>query len=134
MLKFFYGSSTRTVRVFNLTMALIYLIISIMYFSGDVVVYLPVANNGFIAPILAIVVFNIIFNILSFTIHTQHARRLFKVMSLLLGALHQACVSAAYVNDYPPFQSMILVSLVLVIWFIGAAYYVVRVEGLYGDV
>lgn len=134
MLRFFYGSSTRTVRVLNLTMALIYLIISIMYFSGYVVVYLPVANNGFIAPILTVVVFNIIFNILSFTIHKQHARRLFKVMSLLLGALHQVCVAAAYVNDYPPFQSMILVALIFVIWFIGAAYYVVRVEGLYGDV
>lgn len=134
MLKFFYGSSTRTVRILNLTMALIYLLVSIMYFSGHIVVYLPVANNGFIIPIMVIVVFNILFNTLSFIIHKQYPRRLFKVMSLLLGALHQACVAAAYVNDYPPFQSMVLVSLVFVIWFIGAAYYVVRVEGLYGDI
>lgn len=133
MLRLFYGDSTRSVRILNIGIALISLLVSLIYLSGCVVVYMPLANKGFIAPTIAIVVLNIVFSILSFTVDTQHPRRLFKVMSLLLGALHQACIAASYVSDYPPFQPMILVSLLLVFWFIGATYYVLRVEGLYGN-
>lgn len=133
MLKLFYGSGTRSVRTLNTVIAVVALIISLLYLSGCIVVYLPIANKGFIVPTLVIIIANIVFSILSFTVDKQHPRRLFKVMSLLLGALHQACVAAAYVSDYPPFQPMILVSLTFVFWFIGATYYVLRVEGLYGD-
>lgn len=133
MLKLIYGSGTRSVRVMNLVIAVVGLLLQLLYVSNITTVHLPTSDKGFSVPVIVIVVANILFCVLSFAITDLYRRRLFKVMSLLLGALHQACVATFYVSDYPPFEPMVLVSLTFVVWFSGAAYYVMKVEGLYGD-
>lgn len=53
-------------------------------------------------------------------------RHILKYVSLHAGALAQALISAAYTAYYPPLTMIAVTSLIMALWFLGAAYFVME--------
>ena len=60
-------------------------------------------------------------------------RQVFKSFVYLVSAVVQIILANGFVSDSPPLSLMLLVSTVVSIWFLGAAVYVFKCEGLDGD-
>ena len=60
-------------------------------------------------------------------------KQVFKSFVYLVSAVAQIILANGFVSDSPPLSLMLLVSTALSIWFLGAAVYVFKCEGLDGD-
>lgn len=60
-------------------------------------------------------------------------RQTFKSFVYLVSTVVQIILANGLVSDSPPFSLMLLVSTVLSVWFLGAAVYVFKCEGLDGN-
>lgn len=60
-------------------------------------------------------------------------KQVFKSFVYLVSAVVQIILANGFVSDSPPLSLMLLVSTALSIWFLGAAVYVFKCEGLDGD-
>lgn len=60
-------------------------------------------------------------------------RQVFKSFTYLVSAVIQVILANGFVSDSPPLSLMLLVSTALSAWFLGAAVYVLKCEGLNGD-
>lgn len=60
-------------------------------------------------------------------------KQVFKSFVYLVSTVVQIILANGFVSDSPPLSLMLLVSTALSIWFLGAAVYVFKCEGLDGD-
>lgn len=128
MLKLFYGIDTRSVRVLNLTIHLLWAYLIITHLSGLAQVHLPEKAEPNFSLILGLAVTTIAATSLSFADNIYKMR--IKYLSLVLGSITQTLIGLKYASIYPPFDVMVLVCSILAIWFVGGAIYVKNRQGI----
>lgn len=131
MLKWLFGTGTRSVQTFNLCINTIWLSILALHLTGFILLDLP---DILIKNVGVLILGSIIVNVLGFTsfLVTGFRHQLFKIGALLLNSLLQAIIATFYVTKYPPFEMIILVNVSFSIWFLLAVLYISKMEGLDG--
>lgn len=122
MLQHLYGKDTRSVRVLNLGINVIWAYLIITHLAGIAEVNLPEKIEPKFTHILYLVLTTIIITLLSF-VQCCHKDR-FKFASLILGSIVQILIGLKYVTNYPPFDMMVIVCGSLALWFVLGAFYV----------
>lgn len=122
ILQLFYGKDTRSVRVLNLFIHLIWIVLILSHLSGLVIVDLPKNDDYNYIHILVSSAFIVILSYISFM--PEYSSLKLKYLSLTLGALTQSFLGLKYASIYPPFNIMVIVSTTLAIWFLFGAIYI----------
>ena len=118
-----FNGDTRTVRVFNLTYHLIWLILLLAHITKLFVIDLPDTFEPRMNLLIWLILSCIGLSILSLI--TEGRRRILtKYVSLLLGSLIQLIIAYKYVTLYPPLTPMVIVSSAISLWFMAGALYV----------
>lgn len=118
-----FNGDTRTVRVFNLSYHLIWLILLLAHITNLFVIDLPDTFEPRMNLLIWLIFSCIGLSILSLT--TQGRRRILtKYVSLLLGSLIQLIIAYKYVTLYPPLTPMVIVSSAISLWFMAGALFV----------
>ena len=60
----------------------------------------------------------------------QH--QVLKFFGLSLGAVLQSILASGYVTSYPPLETMLVINLLMLFWFLGALLYISKCEGFDG--
>lgn len=139
-----YFGGTRSVRVINLITSLTWLIALFLHSTTDFQLALPMGINNQphlahlahlahpayseLGPEVRIL---IIMSLLSTvtaggSLMLRKYRHCLKYVSLHAGALTQALISAAYTAGYPPLTMTAVTSIIMALWFLGAAYFVME--------
>ena len=118
-----FNGDTRTVRVFNLSYHLIWLILLLSHITKLFVIDLPDTFEPRMNLLIWLILSCISLSILSLI--TEGRRRILtKYVSLLLGSLIQLIIAYKYVTLYPPLTPMVIVSSAISLWFMAGALYV----------
>lgn len=122
MLKLLYGNDTRSVRVLNLLVHLMWCYLIVTHLAGWATVDLPEKIEPSFTLILAITITNLVITCLSFSDSIWKIR--LKYFSLSLGSLTQLLIGLKYATNYPPFDIMVIVCSLLALWFVGGAIHI----------
>nr|DAX35519.1 MAG TPA: hypothetical protein [Caudoviricetes sp.] len=118
-----FNGDTRTVRVFNLSYHLIWLILLLAHITKLFVIDLPDTFEPRMNLLIWLILSCISLSILSLI--TEGRRRILtKYVSLLLGSLIQLIIAYKYVTLYPPLTPMVIVSSAISLWFMAGALFV----------
>lgn len=118
-----FNGDTRTVRVFNLSYHLIWLILLLAHITKLFVIDLPDTFEPRMNLLIWLILSCISLSILSLI--TEGRRRILtKYVSLLLGSLIQLIIAYKYVTLYPPLTPMVIVSSTISLWFMAGALFV----------
>ena len=120
-----FNTGTRSIRVLNLTVHLVWLLLTIAHITNVVVIDLPDTFEPRMNMLVWLLLANVLLTMVSLTAEGRR-RTLTKYVSLLLGSLIELIIAYKYSTAYPPLTPMVIVSSVLALWFIGAALYVKR--------
>lgn len=140
-----YFGGTRSVRVINTIISFAWFIALVLHITTDLRVQLPkeihahlpdggheFGASGGDARILIIMSFISGVTAVGSLILKNH-RHCLKYVSLHAGALTQALISAAYTAYYPPLTMTAVTSIIMALWFLGAAYFVMEEPSTQGD-
>ena len=122
MLKLLYGVDTRSVRILNLLVHLMWCYLIITHLSGWALIDLPEKIEPSFSLILALTIINLV--VTSFTFVDTEFQTKLKYFSLTLGSLVQTLIGLKYATSYPPFDVMVIVCSLLALWFVGGAVYI----------
>lgn len=123
MLSLIYSHRTRSIRVFNLSYHIVWLIMLIAHITSLVQVDLPDTFGLGLNALVWLILINIGLSILSLT-SSGRRRTLSKYVSLLVGTLVQLIIAYKYLIVYPPLTPMVIVSTALALWFMGAGLFI----------
>lgn len=141
-----YFGGTRSVRVINTIISFAWFIALVLHITTNLHVQLPKGIHGEHLPnggygfdasngdvkILIIMSFISGVTAVGSLILKKH-RHCLKYVSLHAGALTQALISAAYTAYYPPLTMTAVTSIIMALWFLGAAYFVMEEPSTQGD-
>lgn len=122
MLQHLYGKDTRSVRVLNLGISIMWCYLIITNISGYLKVNLPEKIEPSFNLLLTLLILNLVLT--CFTFVESNYRVKLKYVSLTLGSLIQALIGLKFANNYPPFDIMVIVCFLLSMWFVGGAIYI----------
>lgn len=131
LLTLVYGRDTRSTQVFNLLSSLIWLVLLLLHIKGTVTLSLPVLVAESITDTIYLAIGSLAFAVFGMVTHGR-THQVFKFFGLSLGAVLQGALANGYFKAYPPLDMMLIVCLSLLLWYVGALYYIIRCEGLYG--
>lgn len=115
-----YNNNTKSVRIFNMYYHIIWLFLLLAHITDLFVIDLPYTFASKLGLFVWLIVSCIGLTIVSLTAKGRR-RILCKYVSLLLGSLIQLIIAYKYMTLYPPLTPMVIVSILLSAWFIGAA-------------
>lgn len=135
MISSIYAHRTRSIRVFNLTYHIMWLILLIAHVTTVVQVDLPDTFGLGLNALIWLILLTIGLSIVSL-VSQGRKRTLSKYVSLLVGALVQLIIAYKYIVVYPPLTPMVIVSTALALWFVGAGLFIKKenrenVRGVY---
>lgn len=135
MISFIYAHRTRSIRVFNLTYHIMWLILLIAHVTMVVQVDLPNTFGLGLNSLIWLILLTIGLSVISL-VSQGRKRTLSKYVSLLVGALVQLIIAYKYIVVYPPLTPMVIVSTALALWFVGAGLFIKKenrenVRGVY---
>ena len=128
----FYGRDTRAVLVGSIAINGILLLAVMSNFFGFLDFSLPKSLEPEPISFIYIAIASIVVGALA-PISKGYRKQMFKSFTFLSSTVVQVIFANGYVTDYPPLSLMLLVSSALALWYLGAAVYVLRCEGLDGD-
>ena len=124
-----FGRDTRPAQVINVIVSILWFVAFLLHLNEHVEVELPKMVVTNLSIIGYMVVATVLFGLVGlFTKGRPH--QVFKSFGLVLGALVQAVLANGYVTDYPPLDMLIVVCTGLSIWFLLAAFYIFKCEGI----
>lgn len=124
-----FGRDTRPAQVINIIVSILWFVAFLLHLNDHVEVELPKMVVTNLSVIGYMVVATVLFGLVGlFTKGRPH--QVFKSFGLVLGALIQAVLANGYVTDYPPLDMLIVVCTGLSIWFLLAAFYIFKCEGI----
>lgn len=118
-----FNKETRSIRVFNLTYHLVWLVLLISHITNVFIIDLPDTFKPKMDLLIWLILICIGLTIISLVAQGRR-RTLTKYVSLLLGSLIQLIITYKYLMLYPPLTPMVIISFVLAVWFIGAALFI----------
>lgn len=132
-----YFGGTRSVRVINLITSLIWLIALVLHSTTDFQLALPMgidnqpyqhpADSEFGPEVRILIIMSLLSTVTAGgSLLLRKYRHCLKYVSLHAGALTQALISAAYTAGYPPLTMTAVTSIIMALWFLGAAYFVME--------
>lgn len=127
MLSIFYGKDTRSVRVLNLVIHVLWTYLIITDLGGFAKVDLPEKTEPSFAVILGLSVATVIATSFSFVQSKLKVR--LKYISLTLGSFTQTLIGLKYATNYPPFDVMVIVCTILAVWFVCGAIFIKNSQG-----
>lgn len=135
MISSIYAHRTRSIRVFNLTYHIMWLILLIAHVTTVVQVDLPDTFGLGLNALIWLILLTIGLSVVSL-VSQGRKRTLSKYVSLLVGALVQLIIAYKYIVVYPPLTPMVIVSTALALWFVGAGLFIKKenrenVRGVY---
>lgn len=123
--KYLYSESTRGARSLNFILSTVWLIATILY----ILKFPVIMPRGIIHLVAIILILSAITSVLSlFSLFKIRYVSLFKCISLHTGSLLQAMIGMGYVNNYPPLEIASIITFMMALWLIGAAYFVMDKE------
>ena len=128
----FYGRDTRAVLVGSIAINSILLLAVLSNFLNFLDFSLPKALEAEPISFISLAIASIITGALA-PVSKGYSKQMFKSFTFVSSAVIQIIFANGYVTDYPPLSLMLLVSSALAIWYLGAALYVLKCEGLDGD-
>lgn len=118
-----YAGSTRPVRVLNFILSTVWFLAAVFFLTKYPVV-LPKGILHNLPVILTLAGVTSILSLLSlFKIQYDS---LYKCVSLHTGALLQAMIGVVYTNSHPSLEVASIITFMLALWLIGAAYFVMQ--------
>lgn len=124
-----FGRDTRPAQVINMIVSIIWFVAFLLHLNDHVEVELPQMVVTNLSIIGYMVVATVLFGLVGlFTKGRPH--QVFKSFGLVLGSLIQAVLANGYVTEYPPLDMLIVVCTGLSIWFLLAAFYIFKCEGI----
>ena len=118
-----YAGSTRPVRVLNFILSTVWFLAAVFFLTKYPVV-LPKGILHNLPVILTLAGVTSILSLLSlFKIQYDS---LYKCVSLHTGALLQAMIGIVYTNSHPSLEVASIITFMLALWLIGAAYFVMQ--------
>lgn len=135
MISSIYAHRTRSIRVFNLTYHIMWIILLIAHVTMIVQVDLPDTFGLGLNSLIWLILLTIGLSVVSL-VSQGRKRTLSKYVSLLVGALVQLIIAYKYIVVYPPLTPMVIVSTALALWFVGAGLFIKKenrenVRGVY---
>lgn len=138
-----YFGGTRSVRVINTIISFAWLIALVLHVTTDLHVQLPKGIHGeplvgggheFGGDVQILIIMSFISSVTAVgSLILKKHRHCLKYVSLHAGALTQALISAAYTAYYPPLTMTAVTSIIMALWFLGAAYFVMEEPSTQGD-
>lgn len=138
-----YFGGTRSVRVINTIISFAWFIALMLHITTDLHVQLPKSihgeplpdgGNGFGGDVKILIIMSFISGVTAVgSLTLKKHRHCLKYVSLHAGALTQALISAAYTAYYPPLAMTAVTSIIMALWFLGAAYFVMEEPSTQGD-
>ena len=128
----FYGRDTRAVLVGSIAINGILLLAVMSNFFSFLDFSLPKSLEAEPISFIYIAIASIVVGALA-PISKVYRKQMFKSFTFLSSTVVQVIFAKGYVPDSPPLSLMLLVSSALALWYLGAAVYVLRCEGLDGD-
>lgn len=124
-----FGRDTRPAQVINIIVSILWFVAFLLHLNDHVEVELPKMVVTNLGVICYMVVATMLFGLVGlFTKGRPH--QVFKSFGLVLGALIQAVLANGFVTDYPPLDMLIVICTGLSIWFLLAAFYIFKCEGI----
>ena len=117
-----YGRDVRSTRWFNLVYHFLWLSLILAHLTDLFVIDLPMAFAVDISLFVWLLLWCVTLSVFSLCSHGR-GRQVAKYVSLLLGSLCELIIAAKYTVNYPPLTPMVLISFVLFVWFMGAAFF-----------
>lgn len=132
-----YFGGTRSVRVINTIISFAWFIALVLHITTDLHVQLPGVVNGghdLGGDVQILIIMSFISGVTAVgSLTLKKHRHCLKYVSLHAGALTQALISAAYTAYYPPLTMTAVTSIIMALWFLGAAYFVMEEPSTQGD-
>lgn len=130
VLKQLYGNGTRAVQVFSTGSLSIWFILIILHSSGVFILDLPSKLTN-LSPLLILNAVGLLFGVSAFLVQGRK-HQIFKAFGLVCGSLFYAILAISFATGYPPFEPILIVATGLSLWFLGAFYYIIKHEDIYG--
>lgn len=122
--------STVSARLTNGITSSVWLIVIILHKYNWMPLHLDTSEDMHLYGHIGFCIATIFFTSFSFLILNDYSKRLCKVFSLLLGSLFHSITAAYFVTIFPPLDLMLLVCSGFALWFLLAALYIIKSEGL----
>ena len=127
-----YGRDTRAVLAVSVMVNVVLAVAAILDGSKLVEFWLPTSlENDSSLFICATITAGLVGWLAPYAVGDR--KQVFKSFVYLVSTVVQIILANGFVSDSPPISLMLLVSTVLSIWFLGAAVYVFKCEGLDGN-
>ena len=119
--EYVYAGSTRPVRVLNFILSTVWFLVAVFFLTK----YLVVLPKGILHNLPVILTLAGVTSVLSFlSLFKIQYDSFYKCVSLHTGALLQAMIGVGYTNSYPSLEVASIITFMLALWLIGAAYFV----------
>lgn len=112
--------STRGARILNFVISTVWVAAALFYIM-DFPIFMPIDIKGSAGIILVLASSTSLMSLIS--LFKVPFNKTYKCISLHTGALLQSIVSMGYTNGYPPLEIHAIISFILALWLIGAAYF-----------
>lgn len=116
-----YAGGTRGARVLNFSVSLMWTLGIFLYSLKIIPVDIPPELTESLVYVFALAFVTSVSSLLSLLV--QKYREILKYLSLHLGALLNALISAGFAAEYPPLSMTAVSSVLFSIWLLGAAYF-----------
>lgn len=122
MLNVLYGKDSRSIRLLNFFIHLMWVYLLSIHLAGLAIIKLPSSTYEDFAYILILSITTVICTLFSFM--NIVGKNKLKYISFTLGSCTQFILSAKYSSEYPPFDVMTIVTSLLALWFLVGALYI----------
>lgn len=126
-----YGRDTRPTQWLNVAMAVLWSVIALGECTACYAIDLPATVAENIPQIAWLFIATMVFSLASF-ITDGRVHQITKAFGLALGGLAHIIIANSYMSAYPPLDPMLLVSVVISGWLLGAVFFILQCEGING--
>lgn len=126
-----YGRDSHSTQVINFLLSTLWAVGLALHLLCIVQLDIPSYIDSRAPQFLGFSVASALFSLLGM-MTTRKAHQVIKFFGISLGAVLQGILANGYVSAYPPLETMLVINLAVLFWFLGALLYISRCEGFDG--
>lgn len=126
-----YGRDTRPTQILNFGLSVVWGVLLLLHRQGVLLLDVPPLLTASIGATILFACLSALFSLVGIVVKGKR-HQVFKSFGLVLGAMLQGILANGYFSAYPPLDMMLVICLAVMLWFIGALFYIAKCEGING--
>lgn len=126
-----YGRDTRPAQILNLGLSAVWAMLLMLHRNALLLLDIPLMIKTSIGATILFASLSALFSLVGLTAKGKR-HQVFKSFGLILGAMLQGILANGYFSAYPPLDMMLVICLAVMVWLLGALFYIVKCEGING--